>query len=338
MLASLAVTRYQNVTANPVISDIERVVRLIANDKVDMIVAIGGGSVLDTAKLVSITARNPAAMSSPGIDGIFEPGIPLVAIPTTAGTGSEATHFATYYENGIKHSLAHASLRPDYAIVDPLLTYSLPPLETAHTGFDALSQAIESWWAVGATEESQGYAARSMQLALGALRDAVVDPTPGARSDMATAAWLAGQAIDISRTTAPHALSYVLTADFGVPHGQAVALTLCAFLEFNACPGGRPINDPRGAAYLANTMRRLVLLMGHNSVSEAARALRLLMGDIGLASSLPSLGIDDRRVVARLVENVNVERLGNNPVKLDEQDLTAICNALFPLADNGPAW
>src|SRR5690606_25840825 len=141
-------------------------------------------------------------------------GPPLLAVPTTAGTGSEATHFAVVYIDGVKHSLAHPLLRPDLVILDPLLTYAMPPGLTAATGLDALSQGIEALWAVGATTKSVGYAARAVELAAGALETAVIAPDRTARRAMMEAAHASGLAIDISKTTAPHALSYAISTDF----------------------------------------------------------------------------------------------------------------------------
>jgi alcohol dehydrogenase class IV len=314
---------------NPSVQDIRRAEAIFDSGTAQLVVAIGGGTVLDIAKLANAAAANPLVLEAGAAAALRRPGLPLVAVPTTAGTGSEATHFATYYLDGAKRSLAHDWLRPDIALIDPELTHSLPPQITAQTGFDALGQAMESFWAVGANDASRALAAESLQLILGALGDAVLRPTPAARADMARAAWLAGRAIDISKTTAAHALSYTLTYDHGIAHGHAVALTLGAFLALNAAPGARRINDPRGAGHVGATMRALLRLMGCTSAGEAVALLSRLMDTVGLARSLPALGITDVGLADELANQVNLERLGNNPVEISRQDVVSVYRGLF---------
>src|SRR5207248_4789041 len=125
-----------------------------------------------------------------------------------------------------KYSVCHEFLLPDIAIVDPILTHKMSPRLTAITGMDALSQAIESYWSIHSTEESKGYAREAIRIIVDQLPKAVNEPTNDSRLAMARASHLAGKAINVTRTTAPHALSYALTSRFGVPHGQAVSLTL----------------------------------------------------------------------------------------------------------------
>ena len=185
----------------------------------------------------------------------------MIAIPTTAGTGSEATHFAVVYVDGEKYSLAHPYLVPAYAVIDPLLTYSLPAGVTAASGLDAFCQAIESIWAVGATDVSHTFATEAARLAVQHLRAAVQNPTDTARAGMCRAAHLSGKAINISKTTAPHALSYVLTAEYGLAHGVAVALTLAPMLQYNAQVTAIDCADPRSAIAEETTMKRILVAL-----------------------------------------------------------------------------
>ena len=233
-LSGFKCTRFYDFYANPALEDIEKGIQIFRKVSPDIVVAVGGGSVMDMAKAINILSQNEGNARE-YIEGkeIVQKGKPLVAIPTTAGSGSEATHFAVAYINGRKYSLAHHSMMPDWAIADPEFTYRLPKKITAATGMDALSQSIESLWSLKATEESKRYARESAVLVLQNLRQAVNEPDSISRDAMMRAAHLSGKAINISKTTASHAMSYPLTVHFGIPHGHAVALTLPRLVVFN---------------------------------------------------------------------------------------------------------
>ncbi len=329
MLRDLGVTRFEEFDLNPILPDVERGVRVCRDLRPDIVVAVGGGSVIDMAKAInalSAQGSEPAAiLAQPSL--IRKRARPLIAVPTTAGTGSEATHFATIYIDAVKHSLAHEWLRPDYAIVDPRLTYTLPSELTAVTGLDALTQAIEAYWAVGATRNSQALAADAIERMWGSLVVAVRTPNPRARSDMAYGAHLSGRAIDVSKTTAAHAISYSLTKRYGVAHGHAVALTVGALFEHNARVRALPVNDPRGAAYVEHTMARLCRCLGCDTPAAVARAWRHLLKSIDLATDLRSAGIGSEAVETILAE-VNTDRLGNHPVQVTSADLRSILTNL----------
>ena len=152
--------------------------------------------------------------------------VPLVAIPTTTGTGSETTQFAVIYRDNIKHSLSSAKLLPNHVFLVPKFTQAQPFPVRAAAGFDALSQAIESYWSGHGTTESDKAALDAIPLAASRLTMGLVDFTEEVAADMQEAAHLAGIAINTTKTTAPHALSYALTTDYGVDHGHAVGLLL----------------------------------------------------------------------------------------------------------------
>ena len=330
MLSNLDVTRYGDFERNPILPDVERGVSLWRTLRPDLVIAIGGGSVIDMAKAINLLAAQeiaPAAiLAQPAL--MQKRARPLIAVPTTAGTGSEATHFATIYVDGVKHSLAHEWLRPDYAIVDPGLTYAMPPQLTAVTGLDALSQAIESYWAVGATSESQSLAANAIERMWRTLAIAVRTPSPAARSNMTYGAHLAGRAIDLSKTTAAHAVSYALTVRYGVAHGHAVALTLGSFFEHNARARALTVNDSRGVAYVERAMAELCRLLGCQTPAAAARAWRDLLQSLELATDLQSVGVESNAIDG-LVAEVNTERLGNHPVQVTPSALRNILASLM---------
>ncbi|SVD90379.1 uncharacterized protein METZ01_LOCUS443233, partial [marine metagenome] len=254
----------------------------------DIIIGAGGGSSIDIAKCINVFQSNEsnfeAIIKNPSL--IKNKGVPLIAIPTTAGTGSEATHFAVMYQNKIKYSIAHPNLMPEYAIVDAQFTFNLPPYITACCGFDALGQAIESFWATGADDLSKRYARKAIIKIKGHIIDAVNKSDKYSREELAHGAFLSGKAINISKTTAPHAISYPLTSDFGIPHGHAVALTLGYFFEINENFEDENLaQDRRGADYIRNSMKKLRGILNWSSPAEARKKWFGLMKDCGLGTN-----------------------------------------------------
>lgn len=184
------VTHLTTVGENARLEDIEENrTRLPA--QVDAFIAVGGGTVIDTAKLLR------------GFSGV-----PFLAVPTTAGTGAETTRFAVYYDHGKKSSADDLHYLPTDQVLIPEFCESASAYQKASCAFDAYAQAVESLWAKGATKESKGYARKALELM--------------EKGQQLLGSYWAGRAIDISRTTAAHAFSYYMTATYGVPHGEAV--------------------------------------------------------------------------------------------------------------------
>jgi len=256
------------------------------------------------------------------------PGLAMVAIPTTAGTGAEATHFATIYLDGVKHSAIDGHMLPAHAILDADLTMSVPPAITAATGIDALAQGIESYWSVNATDGSRGHAREAVQRAAGALAEAVAENTEISRDEMMIAANLAGKAINVSRTTAPHALSYKLTSDFGVPHGHAVGLTLGTVFAFNSRVADDDATHPAGAEFTRARIAELCELLDCADAAAARDRLQGLMTSIGLETRLSRLGVA-RSDLPALAGAVNEERLLNNPRRLPPAAIASILETIY---------
>ncbi|MEO0973909.1 MAG: iron-containing alcohol dehydrogenase, partial [Pseudomonadota bacterium] len=242
----------------------------------------------------------------------------VVAVPTTAGSGSEATRFAALYVDGIKHSLDHAHLRPAVALVDANLVLSSPPLLLASTGLDALCQSIESYWAVRATPASRALARQGIEAVWTHLTHAVRTGDSAAIAALSRGAWCAGRAIDQTRTTAAHALSYPLTMHLGIPHGHAVALTLPFFFRINGAPGDRALQSGVQASELVATMRALCDLLGGGSIEACAQRLEALPPALGLTHRLGDAADAELSAMAR---EINLARLANNPVAIGEEDV-----------------
>jgi alcohol dehydrogenase class IV len=263
---------------------------------------------------------------SPAADA--QQGVPLIVAPTTAGTRSEATRFAVVYLDGKKYSVAHQFILPDYAIVDASLTESMPPPVTAETGLDAFCQAVESMWSVHSTEESIGYATEAIRLAWTHLQAAVRHPSRGDREAMCRAAHLAGKALNITRTTAPPALSYTITSKHGVAHGRAVALTLGAVLAFNHAIDGTNCIDPRGPDYVRKAIDNIIGLLGVQTASDAERSIRTFVASLDCPTRLAEVGVTTDEQIQEIAESVNAQRLANNPRRLTNQSLIAILQSI----------
>ncbi|MFC1743191.1 phosphonoacetaldehyde reductase [Candidatus Riflebacteria bacterium] len=332
VLKDYAYLRFYDFQLNPRHEDIQKGLKLFNKEGCDFILAIGGGTVLDTAKAISQLANQDGDDIIPFIKGektAAEAKIPLVAIPTTAGTGSESTHFSVVYINKKKYSFAHPAQLPDHVILDPSLTMSLSSYLTACTGMDALSQAIESFWSIHSTQQSREYSREAMKLLLANLESCVKKPEIEAREKLLLASNLAGKAINIAKTTAAHALSYPLTSYYNVPHGHAVALTLPSFIEFNylITPGDN--QDERGSRYVKQIMYELIELLDAETPTEGRKKITFLLQKIGLETQLGGLGLGRKDVKLLIREGGSPQRLGNNPRRVTEEDIERIYEELL---------
>jgi alcohol dehydrogenase class IV len=325
ILSTHEVEYFVTSTSLPELEEIERGIARYAQGSFDLIIAVGGGTVLDIAKLIRIVAAQGRPISdlvsSPRL--IMHKGAPLVAIPTTAGSGAEATHFAVLYMDRTKYSIAHPYMMPDIAIVDPDLTSSLPPYLAAVSGLDALSQGIESFWSVNANDQSRDFARQAIDLARRSLVPAVRDHVAEARVNLSLAALLAGQAINISKTTAPHALSYTLTSHFNIPHGHAVSLTIGEFILLTARTTSANVHNRLNASDVQNTIRELCILLDVLDAEAACKYLHELMETLGLRTHLSSLGVQATDFDL-IINNVNLERLSTHPCQVTGDDIRTI--------------
>jgi alcohol dehydrogenase len=313
------VRRWSGFAPNPDAADLVRGLAIVDEFQPDLILGVGGGSVMDMAKLLSGFAgiTDPAKLREAIRSGEMagrERG--LVLAPTTSGSGSEATHFAVVYIGHDKYSVGDASLRPDVVILDPLLALSGSRYQKATSGMDAVAQAIESLWAVAATGTSRRWARHALRLLLPAIETFVNVGTEESARAMAIGSHLAGRAIDTSRTTAAHAISYGITKRYGVSHGHAVALTLGAFIETHAAAGSI---EPMG---------EILSRLGAADGAQGRERFVSLMERLELSTRLSQVGCTTAEERRQLAASVNVERLGNNPVRFDEDGLTALLDGV----------
>lgn len=304
---------FSDFTSNPSLEEIQQGIEVCKNFQPDVILSIGGGSAMDIAKAITVLSALSGDVT-PYIIGdkpIVKKAVPLIAVPTTAGSGSEATHFAVVYIGTKKYSLAHSEVLPDFVILDSELTYSLSPNQVAISGLDALAQAIESYWSINSTDESKQYSAEAISIILQNLQKAVAGNLL-ARDAMLGAAHLAGKAINIAKTTAAHALSYVLTSNYGIPHGQAVFLTLPSIFIFNSKVTEKDCADIRGVNYVNDMMSKLYNLLGVSDAIEAKEMLTGLIKKVGLTIRLSDNGVPQEDM-SKLAVDFSPDRAVNNP-------------------------
>lgn len=306
------VLRYYDFSSSPKVDEVHAALKSYISFFPDVIIAIGGGSVLDFAKAIQYFL----------IDKEYKIIAPLIVIPTTAGSGSEATHFAVIYDHKKKISLTHKALLPQYVFLNSVLTESQSAYQTALSGADAMCQSIESLWNRSSTKESEEYALKALQLIVKNLSLAVNQPhTKGVRANMMEGAYWAGKAINITKTTAPHAFSYALTSHFKIPHGQAVAVFLNVFMEYNYNLTEMDCLDERGVLHVKRAIQKIYNCLGCVSLEEAIIFLTDFFKNIGLKSSIQELKLPSSNIHQLLFSEVNLERLENNPRRIDHSKI-----------------
>lgn len=321
------VVQFSDFDVNPKIEDAEQAVALALEAGVDLIVGVGGGSVMDMAKLIKAfySAPDKTKELARGELTMTDPGIPMILVPTTAGSGSEATHFAVVYIGLDKYSLASQLLLPDAVILDGSLIASATHYQKACNGLDALAQAIESAWAAGSTEQSREYSFSAVTLCAKYLKDVLL---PGADDQalqgMMDASNLAGKAINISKTTAAHAWSYAITSHYNVPHGHAVWLTLPRIFEMHATASASELTDQRGQKHFSTVMKRLIDIWGISDATNSARHLASYLKDINIEGDMSKIGADTSEKREFLSKQVNMQRMSNNPINLGEPAIRRI--------------
>jgi len=295
---------------------IAAVVEAVRESGARLIVAAGGGSVMDAAKAASARLERDGAG-----------GIGVVAVPTTPGSGAEVTPFATVWdaEAGRKRSEGGPGALPVCAVVDPELTMSLPPGELATSVLDTIVQGAEAAWSTGSTPESIALGLSAVALAADNLEHALRRPRQiGRRVALSLAGLYGGQAIGLAHTGACHALSYPLTLRYGLRHGHACALSIGALLAFNADVSAADCADRRGPDHVRRVIGRIVAALGATTPAEAAARIDRLRALGGLASYSES-GIDTPLLVR---EALTYDRLGNNPRRLDGAALERLLTTL----------
>ncbi len=310
---------YSNVNPNPDITECEGCIALIREHQCDFVVALGGGSVLDCAKAAALmaTADLPVSAYMDNASLLPAKGLPLIAVPTTAGTGSEISSVSVLSDHikKVKKPLATPAFFPTLAIIDPELTLTVPPHITACTGMDVLCHALEAFWSRQHQPICDSFAINAIRLVMQNLKTVYDEPNNlPARERMAEASLLAGLAFTVPRTNCSHACSYPLTNDLGIPHGEACAITIDYFMRINA-----QADDGR--------LRMLAGMLGYGSASELADAITQLKKDIGIMPDLKTFNLTDGQIEG-LVQNSQNPILKLNPVEITPAMLREMYNQM----------
>ena len=304
---------------NPDLTDTQDGAEIFRREGCDSLISIGGGSSIDTAK--AIKARLNADSEDDLIHSRLTISVhcPHIAIPGTAGTGSEATQFAVVYVDGKKVSLNHPELRPDGVLLDASLLDSLPVYHKKSCALDALSQGIESYWSRKANDDSKVHAYLAVIGVLDNLK-AYLDGDPHAAEEMLDASFQSGKAIQITQTTAAHAMSYMLTKRLGLAHGHACMLTLPTLWEM-----------AQDHPDMKDTLKDLSEKMRLGDIRMVPRLLKGILYDLEMA--VPP--VPDDGMLKELADSVNTERLNNHPIAMTKEEIRdAYRRAMTPLCGN----
>jgi len=315
----VAKVKFSDFGSNPQYESVVKGVKLFGKENCDGIVAVGGGSAIDVAKCIKLYCRMKQDKNFLEQE-MADTKVSIIAIPTTAGTGSESTRYAVIYYEGKKQSVAHDSILPDYAILEPSVLVSLPLFQKKCTMLDALCQGIESWWSVNSTDASKVFSKQAVQLIVDNWEKYIFNNDSEAAKNVMLAANLAGRAINITQTTAAHAMSYKITSLYNIPHGYAVALCLpklWRFMNSNL----EKVGDRRGRDYLTTVFHDIAEAMGRNEVGGAIDSFERMMGRLELSATVMSQSVED---LDTLVTSVNPVRLKNNPVLLTKDDFRVL--------------
>jgi alcohol dehydrogenase len=315
--ARLEVEVYSDLRPNPGIEDIEAGARALGSPAGRVVLGLGGGTALDSAKAISLASENAGPLHD--LDYRKKkrnPGLPVVAVPTTAGTGSETNSFAVIddHEARRKFYIGDDSVAPKVAILDPDLTLGLPPRPTASTGIDVLTHSLESLMAKTPNPFSHALALEAIGMAGRWLPVAVEDGRNiEARAQMLLAAHMAGLAFANTGLGLAHALGHALSARLGTVHGVALAVVLPSVMELNGQARASELAEAAGAL----------------GASEAAAAVRALARRIGMPSTLTELGLTRDGVPALVRDALDDVVLLNNPVQPAPEQLTALVESLL---------
>ena len=322
---------FDQVKTEPEDEYVDTGLKLFEESKSDIIVAVGGGSPIDTAKAISIMMTNPGSIRDyMGTGKVQNPGIPLIAIPTTAGTGSEATQFTiiTDTKRDVKMLIGSPFIIPTVALVDPLLTLEMPPSLTAATGIDALTHAIEAYVSVKAQPMSDAMALEAIKLLSLNLRRAwAYGKDIEARSNVLMGSLMAGIAFSNSSVALVHGMSRPMGAYFHIPHGVSNAILLGIVMEFSL--EGNPSRYAKVASCMGEDISGL---QDKDAAMKGAQTVKKLIADLNIPR-LRDLGID-KQDLEKLTHQMAKDAIAsgspsNNPRQVTEEEIIKLYNLAY---------
>ena len=313
---------FKKKSSYPELSELKQIIISLKDFSPDLILAVGGGSVLDYAKTANVLteSKNLESEISASNYKIKKKFTKLAAIPTTAGSGAEVTSNAVIYIDKVKYSVEGEFLKPDFFFLIPELVMTGSNKIKSSAGFDAIAQAIESLISKKSNDKSVNFAEKSLKISFKYYLDYLNKPTIENTSAMCQAANLSGEAISISKTTAPHAVSYPFTSIYGISHGHAVSLTLNKFLRFN-------YSNLKNSKCNFDLKKRFEMMFNTANLKDIEsfdKFIENLKKKANLENRFKSLGIDIESDYSNIISGVNMLRLSNNPIELNPSDLKRI--------------
>ena len=306
----------------PVLEELIKIINDIKSFKPDLILAVGGGAVIDYAKIANIVdVRDDLANLIINYSYPFKKKYTkLAVIPTTAGSGAEVTSNAVIYVDGIKHSFESELLIPDNFFLIPEFLITAPNTIKASAGFDAIAQALESLISKKSNNQSVEFASKSLKISVNNYISFLNNSNLKNATEMIIASNLAGKAINISKTTAPHAASYPFTSLFNVSHGHAVGLFFERFFKFNF----DNLNRSETSFDLKKRFDLIFNLFDVRNINDFNSKITLIKKQAKLEDDLNVLNINIMQNSEKIIGGINLLRLGNNPVKIDGNDIFKI--------------
>ncbi len=330
--ASIPYEIYDNVKANPTIKNVQLGVDAYKNSEADFIIALGGGSAIDTAKGIGIVANNPEFYDIKTLEGTAETknkSVPVIALPTTAGTAAEVTINYVITDEDAKKKMVCVDPNdiPAVAIIDPELMYSMPKSLTAATGMDALTHAIESFITPGAWEMSDMFEYKAIELISKHLKNAVDKPDDKeAREGMALAQYIAGMGFSNVGLGIVHSMAHPLGALYDTPHGVANALLLPYVMEYNAKSAAAPkYKEIARAMGVRNTDNMSI----EEGVKAAITAVQELSKSINIPQKLNEIGVKEEDIPVLSMAAFNDVCTGGNPRETSPEDISEIYKIAF---------
>lgn len=318
------IASFGEISPNPDVTEVDECANIIREKNIGFVVALGGGSSMDCAKAAASVALTQDSIRKYHGTGVSLPidHLPLIAVPTTSGTGSEVTCVSvlTDHANGKKSPIVSDGFFPSVAIIDPELTYTMPPKVTAGTGIDVLSHALEGYWSKGHQPICDACAIHAADLVFKYLYKAYENPKDEeAREKMCEASLIAGLAFTLPKTTSSHACSFPLTNIHYIPHGEACGLTLDYFVRINA------------NGYEGERIDKLSKTLGFENSDSMADAIYELKNKMGLRNDLKDLNLNEDQIndLVRISRHPN---LYNNPVEITDEMLSEMYHKLAKIS------
>ncbi len=325
---SIEYTLYTDIKANPTIENVQHGVEEFKASNADVIVAIGGGSAMDTSKAIGIIITNPEFADVRSLEGVAptkNPCVPIIAVPTTAGTAAEVTinYVITDVEKKRKFVCVDVHDIPVVAVVDPDMMNTMPPALTAATGMDALTHAIEGYITKGAWELSDMFHIKAIEIIARSLRGAV-NNTPEGRDGMALGQYVAGMGFSNVGLGVDHSMAHTLSAYYDTPHGKACAILLPTVMEFNA-------------EYTGEKYKNIAIAMGVEGVENmtqaeyrkaAVEAVKKLAEDVGIPTTLKGI-VKEEDIPALAADAFADACRPGNPRDVSEAEIAELYRSLM---------